>query len=64
MTMKKTERWRELCAQAAVERDPNRLMELVREITLLFDQEHPKHISEQRADGSWRSEGQVEQAED
>ena len=31
------ERWRELCALAAVEQDPKRLMELVREITRLLE---------------------------
>lgn len=38
--MQKNERWRELCAQAAVEQDPKRLMELVAEISRLFDEEH------------------------
>jgi len=31
------ERWRELCALAAVEQDPKKLMELVREITRLLE---------------------------
>ena len=30
------ERWRELCARAAVEQDPQKLMELVEEITRLL----------------------------
>jgi hypothetical protein len=30
------ERWRELCAQAAVEQDPQKLMKLVREISRLL----------------------------
>ena len=38
--MQKNQRWRELCAQAAVEQDPKRLMELVAEISRLFDEEH------------------------
>jgi hypothetical protein len=37
--MQKNERWRELCAQAAVEQDPKKLMELVAEISRLFDEE-------------------------
>ena len=32
----KTERWKELCAQAAVEQDPQRLLELTREINDLL----------------------------
>jgi hypothetical protein len=32
------ERWRQLCAQAAVEQDPQKLMELVREISRLLDE--------------------------
>jgi hypothetical protein len=30
------ERWRELCAQAAVEQDPQKLMKLVQEISRLL----------------------------
>ena len=43
------ERWRELCAQAAVEPDPQKLMELVKEISRLLDEKQvrnriePKH---------------------
>lgn len=33
----KEERWRELCAQAAVETDPNKLMALVKEINDLLE---------------------------
>jgi hypothetical protein len=32
----KTERWKELCEQAAVEQDPRRLLELTREINDLL----------------------------
>jgi hypothetical protein len=32
----KTERWKELCAQAAIEQDPQRLLELAREINDLL----------------------------
>ena len=31
------ERWMELCAQAAVEQDPNKLMEIVKEINELLE---------------------------
>jgi len=31
------ERWRQLCAQAAVEQDPDKLMELVKEISRLLE---------------------------
>jgi hypothetical protein len=34
----KKERWLELCAQAAIEQDPNKLMELVKEINELLEQ--------------------------
>ena len=31
------ERWRQLCAEAAMEQDPQKLMELVKEINRLLD---------------------------
>lgn len=34
----KKERWMELCAQAAVEQDPVKLMQLVREINSLLEE--------------------------
>jgi hypothetical protein len=34
----KTERWKELCALASVEQDPQRLLELVQEINRLLDE--------------------------
>lgn len=37
MIEKENERWRELCEQAAVEKDPAKLQELVREINRLLD---------------------------
>jgi len=36
MEVKKQERWMELCAQAAVERDPEKLNALVKEINRLL----------------------------
>jgi len=38
MQGEKKERWLELCAQAAVEQDPQKLMELVREINTLLEE--------------------------
>ena len=40
--MKDKERWRELCEQAAVEQDPEKLMELVAEITRLLDEKQKR----------------------
>jgi hypothetical protein len=39
---KPEQRWRELCAQAAVEQDPEKLMELVTEITRLLGEEQKR----------------------
>ena len=36
------ERWVELCEQAAVEQDPQRLVELVREIIQLFEEKRKR----------------------
>jgi len=36
--LKNKERWNELCAQAAVEQDPKKLMELIREINRLLEE--------------------------
>jgi hypothetical protein len=43
MSEQKKELWRELCEQAAVERDPQKLHELVREII------HILEVKEQRS---------------
>ncbi len=45
------ERWRQLCAQAAVEQDPQKLMELVREISRLLD-ERQNHNRPERKETS------------
>jgi len=37
--MQKNQRWRELCALAAVEQDAEKLLALVAEISRLFDEE-------------------------
>lgn len=42
------ERWRELCAQAAVEQDPQKLMELVKEISRLLDEKQSRSSSDRR----------------
>lgn len=39
---KPEQRWRELCAQAAVEQDPEKLMQLVTEITRLLGEEQER----------------------
>jgi hypothetical protein len=36
------ERWRELCAKAAVEQDPQKLLELTAEITRLLDEKEQR----------------------
>jgi hypothetical protein len=36
--MSNHERWKELCAKAAAERDPQRLLELVQEINRILEQ--------------------------
>ena len=40
--MQNKERWQELCAQAAVEQDPDRLMELVKEINELLNEKEAR----------------------
>ena len=39
---KREQRWRQLCAQAAVEQDPEKLMQLVTEITRLLGEEQER----------------------
>jgi hypothetical protein len=50
--MEKNQRWRELCAQAAIEKDPKRLMELVAEISRLFDEERASRKSVETGENS------------
>lgn len=45
------EKWLSLCAQAAVEQDPDRLMTLVEEISRLLD-EKQQRVSQQQAKAS------------
>jgi len=49
--MQNEERWRELCAQAAKEKDPVRLIELVKEINaLLIEKEESLKKNRERND--------------
>jgi hypothetical protein len=43
------ERWKELCRQAAVEKDPQRLSELVREITNLLSPDNSSEAQKQKS---------------
>ena len=45
------EHWRMLCEQAAIEQDPSRLLELIREINRLLE-EKEQRLQEQRTDKS------------
>lgn len=42
MLGKNRERWRELCEQAAVEQDPQRMLELIREINRLLEEKQAR----------------------
>jgi hypothetical protein len=55
MSEQKKELWRELCAQAAVEQDPQKLHELVREIIRLLE---PKEQRSQQPSSSTDSKTQ------
>jgi len=58
--MQKNERWKELCAQAAIEQDPKKLMELVAEISRLFDLEHDQNRTSPNEDQSDSSNSEGE----
>jgi hypothetical protein len=45
MQGEKGERWRDLCAQAAVEQDADKLLELTREITRLLDEKEQRLLA-------------------
>lgn len=51
------ERWVALCAQAAVEQDPKKLLELVREINHLLDTRRKRLANERLANGDDGSDG-------
>jgi hypothetical protein len=52
----KTEKWMELCAQAANEQDPRKLMALITQITALLDtkqeliEKHSQRLNSERTD--------------
>ena len=46
--MQNKERWQELCAQAANEQDPDKLLELVKEINELLNEKEAR-LNENRA---------------
>ncbi len=45
------EKWKELCAMASVEKDPQRLLELVRQINDILEQQEieKKRLAERKA---------------
>jgi hypothetical protein len=45
------ERWRELCAKAAVEQDPEKLLELTREISRLLDEKQERLLQQRKGEG-------------
>jgi hypothetical protein len=51
MQGEKKERWMELCAQAAVEQDPQKLMKLVEEINDLLEEKERRLSVLPRSDG-------------
>jgi hypothetical protein len=42
---KTKERWLQLCEQAAVEQDPEKLLDLVNEISRMLDEKNPAHAA-------------------
>ena len=51
------ERWHQLCGQAAEEQDPDRLMELIREINELPEVKEERLKRERRAEKRHAAEG-------
>jgi hypothetical protein len=45
---KTKERWRELCEQASVEQDPDKLLELVKEINQLLEEKRTRLADKQK----------------
>ena len=54
------ERWRELCAQAAIEQDSRKLMELVKEISRLLAEKERRGKSKAEEDSNGDPPKQVE----
>jgi hypothetical protein len=51
------ERWRDLCSQAATEQDPDRLMELIREINELLEEKEQRLKRERAGEKGRAAEG-------
>jgi hypothetical protein len=52
MQGKKRERWEDLCAQAADEQDPEKLLELVKEINQLLEEKEQRLINLRKPPGA------------
>ncbi|HEY1463351.1 MAG TPA: hypothetical protein VGF44_08030 [Terriglobales bacterium] len=51
------ERWRLLCEDAATEQDPQKLLELIKEINKLLDEKEARLIAARAADREVRNAG-------
>ena len=51
--MQENKGWRELCEQAAVEPDPERLLSLVAEMNQLLDEEQAQRDAKERSRGDY-----------
>jgi hypothetical protein len=51
------ERWQALCSQAAQEQDPDRLMELIRQINELLDEKEQRLKREKANEKGFAAEG-------
>ena len=64
MSEQKKERWRELCELAAVEQDPQKLHELVKEIIRALEaKEQPSQHASSRNDSTTHAAGQLDQTQ-
>ena len=64
MSEQKKERWRELCELAAVEQDPQKLHELVKEIIRVLEaKEQPSQHASSRIDSTTHAAGQLDQTQ-
>lgn len=53
----KTERWFQLCQQAAVEQDPIKLLQLIKEINDILEAKEARLIQERKGPSSSAGEG-------
>jgi hypothetical protein len=60
MSEQKKQRWRELCELAAVEPDPQKLYELVREIIRILEAKEPSQQPSSSTDSMTQTAGQFE----